>query len=179
MKPSRVNVTRMAELSIARPSLLWKHMSTDRRRQAAESFWRDENGAAEQAQAVTAIAQHLKFRTKSVAVLPVARKIQYLIALPIVPETVASRLLVSYHFEHQRPIMAAFLDALGVAHDNGMLAEDSVIPEDPDRIRAAAKALAGSFPAEDVSLYLSTLWWQDPSWGVLADLPETAANRTA
>jgi len=169
----------MAESSIARPSLLWKHMSPDRRRQAAEAFWSDENGAAEQAQAVTAIAQHLKFRTKSVAVLPPARKIQYLLALPVVPETVASRLLVSYHFEHQRPIMAAFLDALGVAHENGMLAEDSVIPEDPDRVRAAAKTLAESFPAEDVTLYLSTLWWQDPGWRVLADLPETSANRIA
>ncbi len=154
-------------------------MSPDRRRQAAEAFWRDENGSAEQAQAITAIAQHLKFRSKSVAVLPAARKIQYLLALPVVPETVASRLLVSYHFENQRPIMAAFLDALGVAHDNGMLAEDSIIPEDPDRIRAAAKTLAESFSAEDVSLYLSTLWWQDPNWGVLADVPETAANRTA
>jgi hypothetical protein len=169
----------MAESSIARPSLLWKHMSPDRRRQAAEAFWSDENGAAEQAQAVTAIAQHLKFRTKSVAVLSAARKIQYLLALPVVPETVASRLLVSYHFDHQRPIMAAFLDALGVAHDNGMLAEDSAIPEDPDRIRAAAKTLAESFPAEDVTLYLSTLWWQDPGWGVLADLSETSANRIA
>jgi hypothetical protein len=168
----------MAESSIARPSLLWKHMSADRRRQAAEAFWRDENGAAEQAQAVTAIAQHLKFRAKSVAVLPAARKIQYLLALPVVPETVASRLLVSYHFEHQRPIMGAFLDALGVVHDNGMLAEDSSIPEDPERIRGAAKTLAQSFPAEDVALYLSTLWWQDPNWGVLADVPETAANRT-
>ena len=154
-------------------------MSPDRRRQASEAFWRDESGAAEQAQAVTAIAQHLKFRTKSVAVLPTARKIQYLLALPVVPEAVASRLLVSYHFEHQRPIMAAFLAALGVEHDNGMLAEDSVIPEDADRIRAAARTLAESFPAEDVTLYLSTLWWQDPGWGVLADLPETSANRTA
>jgi hypothetical protein len=154
-------------------------MAADRRRQAAEAFWRDENGAAEQAQAITAIAQHLKFRAKSVAVLPAARKIQYLLALTVVPETVASRLLVSYHFEHQRPIMGAFLDALGVAHQNGMLAEDSVIPEDPDKIRAAAKTLAGSFPPEDVSLYLSTLWWQDPNWGVLADVPETSANRMA
>ena len=154
-------------------------MSPDRRRQAAEAFWSDENGAAEQAQAVTAIAQHLKFRTKSVAVLSAARKIQYLLALPVVPETVASRLLASYHFDHQRPIMAAFLDALGVAHHNGMLAEDSAIPQDPDRIRAAAKTLAESFPADDVTLYLSTLWWQDPGWGVLADLPETAANRIA
>ena len=72
-------------------------MSDDRRRQAAEAFWQDENGANEQAEATTAIAQRLKFRTKSVVVLPAARKIQYLLDLPVVPESVAARILVSHH----------------------------------------------------------------------------------
>jgi hypothetical protein len=152
-------------------------MPAERRRQAAEAFWRGENDANEQAEAINAIAKHLKFRPRSAAVLPVAKKIQYLLALPVVPEIVASRLLVSYHFEQQRPMMAAFLDALGVSHDNGMIAEDAVIPNEPDKIRAAAKALADSFPAEDTALYLSTLWWQDPVWAVLAELPETFGNQ--
>ena len=70
--------------------------------------------------------------------------------------------------------MAAFLDALGVAHDNGMIAEDAVIPREPDKMHAAVKAIAASFPAEDVALYLSTLSWQDPqTWAVLAEFPET------
>ena len=71
-------------------------------------------------------------------------------------------------------MMAAFLDALGVAHDNGMIAEDAVIPQESDKIHAAVRAIAESFPAEDVALYLSTLSWQDPqTWSVLAKLPET------
>ena len=76
-------------------------MSDDRRRQAAEAFWQDENGANEQAEATTAIAQRLKFRTKSVVVLPVASKIQYLLDLPVVSESVAARLLVSHHMAHK------------------------------------------------------------------------------
>src|SRR5438552_3472820 len=165
----------MAELpSIPRPSLLWKQMSDDRRRQAAEAFWQDENGANEQAEATTAIAQRLKFRTKSVVVLPAARKIQYLLDLPVVPESVAARILVSHHIAHKRALMAAFLDALGVAHDNGMIAEEAVVPQESDKIRAAVKAIASSFPAEDVALYLSTLSWQDPqTWVVLPEFPET------
>ena len=149
-------------------------MSADRRRQAAEAFWRDESGANEQAEASAAIAQRLKFRTKSVVVLPPARKIQYLLALPVVPESVAARILVSHHIAHKRPMMAAFLDSLGVAHDNGMIAEEAVVPQQPDKIRAAVKAIASSFPAEDVALYLSTLSWQDPqTWSVLVKPPET------
>ena len=148
-------------------------MSADRRRQAAEAFWRDENGAKERAEAIAAIAQRLKFRTKSLVVLPAARKVQYLLDLPAVPEGVAARLLVSHHMAHQRAMMAAFLDALGVAHDDGMIVEDAVVPQESDKVRAAVKAIAASFPAEDVALYLSTLSWQDPqTWGILAEFPE-------
>ena len=149
-------------------------MSADQRRQAAEAFWRDENGAKERAEAIAAIAQRLKFRTKSVVVLPAARKVQYLLDLPVVPEGVAARLLVSHHMAHKRAMMAAFLDALGVAHDNGVIAEDAVASQESDKIHAAVKVIAASFPAEDVALYLSTLSWQDPqTWAVLAKLPET------
>jgi hypothetical protein len=149
-------------------------MSADVRRQAAEAFWRDESGAKEQAEAVATIAQRLKFRTKSVVVLPKPRKIQYLLDLPVMPEAVAARLLVSHHVENRRPLMAAFLDALGVTHDNGMMAEETVVPQEAEKIRAGVSAIAASFPAEDIALYLSTLCWQDPeTWGVLAGFPET------
>ena len=154
-------------------------MSADQRRQAAEAFWRDENGANEQAEAIAAIAQRLKFRTKSVVVLPAARKIQYLVDLPVVPEAVAARLLISHHIANKRAMMAEFLNALGVTHDNGMIAEDAVIPQEADKIHAAAKTIAASFPAEDVALYLSTLSWQDPAtWAALAEFPETRLPST-
>src|SRR5207249_11883461 len=92
----------------------------------------------------------------------------------VVPESAAARLLVSHHLAHKRAMMAAFLDALGVAHDNGMIAEEAVVPQESDKIHAAVKAIASSFPAEDVALYLSTLSWQNPqTWSVLAKLPET------
>jgi hypothetical protein len=160
--------------AIPRPSVLWKQMSAGRRRQAAEAFWKDENGANEQSEAIAAIAQRLKFRVKSVVVLPPARKIQYLLDLPAVPEGVAARLLVSHHIANQTAMMGSFLDALAVPHENGMISEDAAIPKERDKVHAAVKAIAASFPAEDVALYLSTLTWQDPeTWAVLAELPET------
>ena len=149
-------------------------MSPDRRKQAADALWSDANSAAEQAEAIAAIAQRLKFRPKKLAVLPVERKTQYLLGLFSVPEVVAARLLVSYHIAHQRPLMSAFLDALGVPHDNGLIAEGTDIKPDTEKTRAAVQAISASFPAEDVALYLSTLSWQDSeTWADLPDLPET------
>ena len=149
-------------------------MSAERRMQAAEAFWRDANGGNEQAEAVATIAMRLKFRPRSVLTLSVERKARYLVGLPAVSELVAARLLVAYHIQHQRPMMAAFLDALGIAHEDGLIDDEQVQSPGEEKLRAAAARLAASFPAEDVALYLSTLTWQDPeAWGPLADVPES------
>ncbi len=144
---------------------------------AAEAFWKDENAALEQAEALAMIAQRIKFRPKSVIGLPLEKKVSQLASLASVSELVAARLLVAYHLEHQRPMMGAFLDALGIPHENGMIADDEVAPPTPEALKAAAATLAQAYPADDVALYLSTLQWQDvETWGALAEAPE---SRTA
>ena len=155
------------------PSQLWKQLSAERKLEAADAFWRDENAAAEQAELLATIAQRIKFRTKSVIAMPVEKKARQLVSLPAVSEVVAARLLVVYHVAQQRPMMGRFLDALGIVHEDGMISEEDITAPTEDRLAAASGALAASFPAEDVSLYLSTLIWQDPeTWGGLAGLPE-------
>ena len=81
--------------AISRPSQDWKRLSADRRLAAADAFWRDENGRAEQAEAITLIAQRIKFRTKSVIALPIEKKARHLVALPAVSEALAARLIVA------------------------------------------------------------------------------------
>jgi len=164
---------------IPRPSQLWKQLNADKKRQAADAFWHDEHAANEQAEAVNLIAQRIKFRLKSVIAMPVEKKTQYLLSMPAVSEMLAARMLVAYHLQHQRAMMGAFLDALGIRHEEGIIAEEEVAPPAPDALKQAAKAIASSYPPEDVSLYLSTLVWQDPdTWGPLADAPETKPRET-
>ena len=162
---------------IPRPSQLWKHLPAERKRQAADAFWKDESAANEQAEAIGLIAQRIKFRLKSVITMPVEKKSHYVLAMPAVSEMLAARLLVAYHLTHQRPMMGAFLDAVGIKHEEGIIAEENVAPPSPEALKKAAKTLAASYPAEDVSLYLSTLVWQDPdTWGALAELPEASVK---
>jgi hypothetical protein len=166
----------MADLAEApRPSQLWKQLPPERKQIAADAFWADENATAEQSEVIAAIAHRIKFRLKSVLAMPVEKKTRYLLSLPV-SEAVAARLLVAYHLAHQRPMMGRFLDELGIAHEDGLIADENLTAPPQDRVSAAAKTLASSFPAEDVSLYLSTLLWQDPeTWGGLADLSEVRA----
>jgi hypothetical protein len=158
---------------IPRPSQLWKRLSAERKMLAADAFWQDDNAAAEQAEATVMIAQRIKFRTRSVQTLPREKKARHLVNLGAVSEMVAARLLVAYHLHHQRAMMAAFLDALGISHDDGLIADEEVQPPSAEKLREAARAIGASHPAEDVSLYLSTLMWQDPeTWAGLTELPE-------
>jgi hypothetical protein len=82
-------------------------------------------------------------------------------------------------------MMAAFLDALGIKHEDGLIADEELTAPDASKLAAAASTLTRSYPAAEVSLYFSTLLWQDPeTWGGLADLPlmppaaDAASSRT-
>lgn len=160
----------MADLpDIPRPSQLWKQLAADRKALAADAFWRDDNAAAEQAEAIAAIAQRMKFRPKSVISLPVDKKARYLLSIAGVSELLAARLLVAYHLYHQRPMMASFLDALGISHEEGLIADEDMGPPTAEKLKSGAATLYGAYPKDDVTLYFSTLMWQDPdTWGGLA-----------
>ena len=85
------------------------------------------------------------------------------------PDSVAARALVAYHLMRQRPMMAAFLDSLGIAHEDGLITEEKIEAPDRERLKEAVAQLASSHPPEDVALYFSTLVSQDPdTWKPLA-----------
>ncbi len=89
-------------------------------------------------------------------------------------ETLAAALLVSLHLAHRRPLLVAFLDALGLPHADGVLREETEAPPlREDDARKAASALGG-FPRPHVATYFNTLWLQDPErWHVLEAVAET------
>lgn len=148
-------------------------MASDLRASAADAFWRDEQAGLEQAEAVALIARQIKFRPKSVLSLPIDRKARHLAGLAQVSDLVAARLLVAYHLTHQRPMMGAFLDALGIAHDQGLITAESPEAPTPARLDTAVRTLAAAYPAADVARYFWTLLWQDPeTWGGLEGRPE-------
>ena len=150
-------------------------MSLEQRTRAARAFWGDEEAAGDHAQAAIYIAQQKKFRPKTVALLDLDRKARHLGSLKVLPDSLASRALVVYHLSERRPMMGAFLDALGIAHEDGLIEDENVIPE-KEKLAPAAAVIAEQFSPEDVSLYLNTLLCQDPeTWGALGELPQLAA----
>jgi hypothetical protein len=149
-------------------------MTPEQRAHAARAFWRDEQAGDDQIQAAMLIAQVKKFRAKTVVTLDDDRKARHLATLPTLPDGLAARALVVYHLAEQREMMGAFLDLLGIAHENGLIESESVKP-DPEKLAPAVDQLFAKFPHEHVSLYLDTLLCQDPeTWGELANVPRLA-----
>jgi hypothetical protein len=156
------------------PSRLWRKMSLEQRQRAARAFWDDEEGTNDQVQAALLIAQQKKFRPKTVISLDLDRKTRHLASLVTLPDSIVARALIAYHLAGQRPMMGAFLDALGIAHENGLIQQEDAKPE-AAKVEAAAAELATKFPPDDVQLYLNTLLSQDPeTWAALRDVPALA-----
>ena len=143
-----------------RPSRIWKDLPINKRVVAADAFWRDEDAEdihVQHIEAIVAIAKRMNFRPKSVQALPIDRRAKQLAQLSDVSDALATRALISYHFAAQRPLMSAFLDALGIAHENGLITAEGVEPPGREALAQAADKVREGFPADDVTLYLRTL----------------------
>jgi len=158
-----------------RPSRMWRQMPSELRTSAAKAFWADEQAALEQAEAVALISKQIKFRPRSVISLPLDKKAKHLAGLPQVSDLLAARLVIAYHLEHQRPMMGAFLDLLGIGHEDGLIKDEE--PKQPDEatLDKAVTELSTKYPKADVARYFWALLWQDPeTWGGLKGRPELA-----
>ena len=151
-----------------RPAALWKAMTDAQRQAAAEAFWADDESVAEQTEVMLLLSRKLNFRYKSVESMAPERKIAHLLKLAQVSENVAARLLVTYHLATQRKMMGAFLDGLGIKHEDGLIDTDDVPKPEPAALEKSATAIAAAYPPEDVRLYFTTLLMQDPeTWAGL------------
>jgi hypothetical protein len=142
------------------PSKIWKELPPETRLAAAEAFWRDDDASdvqVQHAEAIVMLARRLNFRAKTIQSLALERRAKHLAHVPDVSEGIATRALIAYHFSAQRPLMGAFLDALGIAHDSGLITAEQVTPPAGEQIAKAAETVRQQFPAADVDLYLRTL----------------------
>ncbi len=158
------------ETSIVR---LWRSLGRPDRDDAARAFWAH---PPEQAAPLAAqeIVKLLRVRPQAFSKIPLAQRVHALAGLAHPAESVAEALLVALHLEQRRSLLVDFLDALGIPHEEGLLAEDVEIPApDVTTVRAVAEQLRETHGASAIRVYWNALWLQDPErWGAL----ETVAD---
>ena len=149
---------------------LWKHLLPEERLLAATSFFQEAPPELAGA-ALGALVKARNLRPQAARSLAPDAQARILATVLDPGEPLSQGLLVSLHLGHRRPLLAAFLDALALPHEDGVLKEeaDAAPPVTSEKAKAAVGALA-SFPAGEVRTYLNTLWLQDPErWGGLED----------
>jgi hypothetical protein len=152
---------------------IWRELPRERRMQVALALWEDERLLREQRQvALSGWLSARGMRPAFLEKLPRTRRAD-LMAGGGLTEDAASQALMSYHLTHRRELLARFLDALGVAHEDGLIQEEFE-PPDGEAVEAAVEALRRDFPEGDVDLYLKTLTAMDPlAWAAVAErLPD-------
>src|SRR3954466_2788162 len=150
---------------------IWKEMGEERRKRAAEAFYGDAALKEFHRAAELFIARNKNFRPAFVKKLPREKRASYLAQLSI-PADLIGQLIVSYHFAHQKPLMSAFLNALGISNEDGVISDSAeVTAPDKAALAEAAKKVKADFPPEDVNVYFQTLQAQNPeTWGGLSDM---------
>lgn len=146
-------------------------MTPDERAQGITAALDDDENGWVRTTTRGAIAGALKFRPQTVATWPRTKLVSEAVRLPLDDAQLLSAFLVDLHLGHRRPMMASFLDSLGIANDGGRIDSDTteVGPQDPAKVQAAADALVAAYPADEVVTYFLTLLLQDASvWAGLA-----------
>jgi len=87
-------------------------------------------------------------------------------------DSLAGSMLLALHLEQRRAMLSAFLDALKIPHADGLIDENHEMkPPSTSTLEKAAKSLSERFPANEVELYLATLYVLDRvTWAGLATI---------
>lgn len=151
------------------PHRLWRALAREERVAAARAFW---NRPTEEAAAVAAreVVNLLRVRPQAFQKVPLGQRVSALAGLANPPETLADALLVSLHVGERRALLGDFLDAAGIPHEEGLIAEDAELPGlDAEGARAALAALRAKGHADAaIRVYWNALWLQDRErWAAL------------
>jgi len=153
---------------------LWKRLSREERLGAARHFFQEPPQEL-LGSALGAIIKVRKLRPQVARALPPEEQARTLAVVSDPGEPLAASLLVALHLGERRAMLSTFLDAVGLAHEDGLLKDDEELsaPLSEEAAKKGVAALAAAFPKPWLELYLNVLWMQDPQrWAVLEQGPE-------
>ncbi len=155
------------------PLKLWQSLDKSERGSAARAFWNRPPAEIAPA-AAQEIVKVLRVRPQAFQKVSLETRVRILAGLAAPAESVAESLLVALHLEERRSLLIDFLDALGIPHEEGMIAEETeVSPPNAAVVRAAAEKLRLRHAPAAIRVYWNALWLQDRErWAAL----ETVAS---
>ena len=171
-----------ADPSTANSKRLWRAMSPEDRRAALMALLSGkEDGPVARAAIRAEIAKARHFRPQILASWDDAKLAETGAKLDIGDKPIAWEALVALHLKVRTPMLAQFLDALDIKHNNGEFSEDLDTESLTEpRLRAAAEGILSAFDESAVAIYLLALRSSQPAFrgvdGVLMSMAKDGAE---
>ena len=134
---------------------LWKALTPEERMAAAKSYLA--GGVDERKQLNQIVAGARNFRPATVQKWPEEKLVKAIRHVPLTDHNVAGALLTRHHLPGQSAMVIAFLDGLGVAHDEGTVDSLSVVNAEEEVVRSAARGIMEEFGLGAAAVYLLAL----------------------
>lgn len=147
---------RATELFMLKCYELVGFMPAELAREILETTYRDDKPLYKSV--LAAVAQALRVRPAFLEKKPRAQRHLEMINVLGRPrlEEAAATLLRGWLLKSQAPMLADFLDALDIPHQQGVVEEfPATVPD--DRLKAAVETLLSKYPREKVALYLNAI----------------------
>jgi hypothetical protein len=139
---------------------IWNLMGPERRLAAAQAFWAEKSNAHAEAEAM--ITKRLHVRPVFVRRLTPEKKAAYVANDPAINAGIWDAVMVAYHLAAQRGLLADFLNAVGIANENGRLGNtDAAAPPTAEQLNEAVRAVSEKHDKTDLLVYLAALSLQD------------------
>lgn len=169
--PFRPSLARLAaDASSVTRTRLWRAFTPEERAAAlTAALGADEQGWVKQKMR-TLVAKAKRFRPQTVISWPAQKLVAEAASVASEDVQLVDAALVDLHLSSRRPMMAAFLDDVGIPHEDGRIPDEAADrdPPDPALVDRAATQLVASHPPDDVAIYFLTLLVLDRAhWGGL------------
>ena len=149
LKPLVTDPRRLGTIS------LWQALNADERGAAASAYLNAEEAGRDRLNRIVAEARN--FRPATVRKWANDKIITEMRFVPLRDPNVASRLLQCHHVPGQLAMVTGFLDALGVSHDEGVLASLEDVDATEEIVKLAVTRLVQDYGPQPVAVYLLTL----------------------
>jgi hypothetical protein len=167
-----------ADPATANTKRLWKALSAEERRAALDALLSSEQDRPIARAALAAeIAKARHFRPQMLAKWDDAKLAETGAKVDLADKGIAWDALLALHLRARTAMLVQFLDALGIAHQNGEITgELDPASVTDDKVRAAAAGLLAGFDDSTVAVYLLALRASQPAFrGVDPVLRDLAA----
>jgi len=155
---------------------VWAALTPSEKEDVCLSFWEKSAFAQDlQPQVLRELAAALNLREAALKRLPVADKARYLRwkADGPVLRHVRDHILRSWMVIRKNALLVCFVEAQGLKHSGGIVADD-VQPPDTETVKKAVRAIRDQFPPREVALYLGVMLASGGDlWAGLRDAIET------